>query len=74
MAPGRPAGVIKVNVPRHNAQRLGSKLNAEVKALAKTQRIRTDTYQIPSHSNELARAIVRSILYFTNHIRYYSLS
>lgn len=56
MAPGRPVKVIKLKVPRHNAQRVGAKLGAEIKNLAKVQKIKADIYQ---PSPEVAQAIVR---------------
>ena len=43
MAPGRPVSSIKVRVPRHNAQRLGAKLNAQVQSIVKTEGIVADT-------------------------------
>lgn len=59
MAPvTKPAKVIKIHVPRHNAQRIGNKLNAEVKRLAKQRRILVDTYQ---PNPDLAPAVVRII-------------
>ncbi|KAG5353535.1 hypothetical protein C0989_005982 [Termitomyces sp. Mn162] len=54
MAPGRPVKVIKLKVPRHNAQRVGAKLGAEIKNLAKVQKIKTDIYQ---PSPEVAQAV-----------------
>lgn len=59
MAPGKPVGVIKVQVPRHNAQRMGAKLTAEVEAQADSAGVRTDVGQ---SSHEMTQAIVRQFL------------
>ncbi|GLB40435.1 hypothetical protein LshimejAT787_0803060 [Lyophyllum shimeji] len=53
MAPGRPVKVVKIKVPRHNAQRVGAKLNGEIKHLARTRNIRAEIYQ---PSPEVAQA------------------
>ncbi|KAK2463395.1 hypothetical protein APHAL10511_004481 [Amanita phalloides] len=42
MAPGRPVKNITVNVPRHNAQRTGLKLAAEIKKQARAKKILVD--------------------------------
>lgn len=55
MAPSKPAKPIRVQVPRHNAQRLGLKLDGQVHKLARTEKIRVDTNQ--PHP-DLAQAIV----------------
>ncbi|KAH0578261.1 hypothetical protein H2248_004039 [Termitomyces sp. 'cryptogamus'] len=53
----RPVKVIKLKVPRHNAQRVGAKLGAEIKNLAKVQKIKTDFYQL---SPEVAQVVSAS--------------
>lgn len=63
MAPGRQAKIIKVKVPRHNAQRIGTKLGGEIKALARVKGIRAETYQ-PSH--DVAQAVVCISCYTSN--------
>jgi hypothetical protein len=57
MAPvTKPVKNISIHVPRHNAQRIGNKLNAEVKNLAKQRSILVETYQT---TPDLASAVVR---------------
>ena len=55
MAPGGPVKIIKVHVPRHHAQRIGSKLGTEIKSKARSKKIRIELYQ-PSH--EITQAVV----------------
>ncbi|KAK0204925.1 hypothetical protein DFS33DRAFT_1487094 [Desarmillaria ectypa] len=57
MAPGRPVSTISVTVPRHNAPRIGRKLAAEIQAQARTQGIKTDTYQVHPDPSALNQAI-----------------
>ena len=57
MAPGRRTRVIKLRAPRQNAQRIGTKLGAEIKNHARAQRMRVEIYQ---PSQEVAQAVVRS--------------
>ncbi|KAJ3507018.1 hypothetical protein NLJ89_g6541 [Agrocybe chaxingu] len=54
MAPTKPAKNIKLNVPRHNAQRINAKLSVEVKNQAKDLGISVDT-ALPS--SRLTQAI-----------------
>jgi hypothetical protein len=42
MAPGRSAKNISISVPRHNAQRTGLKLAAEIKKQARSRKILID--------------------------------
>jgi hypothetical protein len=63
MAPGKPVKPIKIRVARHNAQKMGMKLNHEVESQARSQNIRTDTYQSNSESAAaLAQAVVRLVI------------
>ena len=57
MAPGKRARVIKVRAPRHNAQRIGTKLGAEIKNVSRAQKVRVEIYQ---PGPEVAQAVVRS--------------
>ncbi|KAH8099958.1 hypothetical protein BXZ70DRAFT_196022 [Cristinia sonorae] len=54
----KPARDIKVSVPRHNSQRIGPALTAQIEALAREQRIRVDIRQTAYEpTNILAQAI-----------------
>ncbi|KAI0027146.1 hypothetical protein K488DRAFT_91237 [Vararia minispora EC-137] len=58
MAPIRPVRNIKVHVSRHNSQRIGPALTAQVELLAKQQSIRTDIRQPTNEpSSTIAQAI-----------------
>ncbi|KAI0058196.1 hypothetical protein BV25DRAFT_1830369 [Artomyces pyxidatus] len=58
MSPSRRPKSIKVHVPRHNTQRIGPALTAEVEATAREQGIRTDIRQPPNEATStLALAI-----------------
>lgn len=51
---------IKVHVPRHNSQRIGPALTAQIEKLANVKRIRTDVRQPTNEvSSTIALAIVR---------------
>ncbi|KAF7330536.1 hypothetical protein MVEN_02493300 [Mycena venus] len=50
MARGKPVNALSVRVPRHNAQKIGAKLNGEVEAQARGQNVKIDTYQPNSES------------------------
>ncbi|KAF8910674.1 hypothetical protein CPB84DRAFT_1958505 [Gymnopilus junonius] len=54
MAPAKPVKNIKLQVPRHNAQRINAKLTTEVKTRAKAQGVLVDTVQ---PSSRLSQAI-----------------
>lgn len=56
MAPAKSVKNIKIQVPRHNAQRINAKLTVEVKSQAKAQGVLVDTVQ---PSSRLSQAIVR---------------
>ncbi|KAI0264413.1 hypothetical protein BC834DRAFT_826589 [Gloeopeniophorella convolvens] len=49
---------IKVHVPRHNSQRIGPALTAQIESVAKEKRIRTDVRQ---PTNEVSSAIALAI-------------
>ncbi|KAI0300914.1 hypothetical protein BC826DRAFT_1102226 [Russula brevipes] len=49
---------IKVHVPRHNSQRIGPALTAQIETIAKEKRIRTDVRQ---PTNEISSAIALAI-------------
>ncbi|KAI0322615.1 hypothetical protein OF83DRAFT_1093162 [Amylostereum chailletii] len=51
MSPSRPVRNIKVQVSRHNTQRIGPALTAQVEALAREQGIRTDIRQPTNDSS-----------------------
>lgn len=54
---------IKVHVPRHNSQRIGPALTAQIETVAKEKRIRTDVRQPTNEATSvIALAIVRSRL------------
>ena len=55
MAPARTTKDIRVKVPRHNAQRINTKLSTEVKHHARKKRVLVDTAQ---PSSKLTQAIV----------------
>ncbi|KAF8920344.1 hypothetical protein CPB85DRAFT_628928 [Mucidula mucida] len=58
MAPGRPVRGVRVSVPRHNAQDLGSKMTAEVQNAAKEKGVRVDLSRPGSSSDSgLAESI-----------------
>ena len=51
---------IKVHVPRHNSQRIGPALTAQIETVAKEKRLRTDVRQPTNEtSSAIAIAIVR---------------
>jgi hypothetical protein len=56
MAPAKPAKVIRLKVPRHNAQRINAKLSTEVRHQAKLRGVLVDPTQ---PSSKLNQAIVR---------------
>ena len=52
---------IKVHVPRHNSQRIGPALTAQIETVAKEKRIRTDVRQPTNEAtSSIALAIVKS--------------
>ena len=50
---------IKVHVPRHNSQRIGPALTAQIEKIAKEKRVRTDVRQ---PTNEATSAIALAIV------------
>ena len=55
---------IKVHVPRHNSQRIGPALTAQIERIAKEKRLRTDVRQPTNEiSSAIAIAIVRLLPY-----------
>jgi len=58
MSPSKPSKDIKVQVPRHNSQRIGPGVTAHVESLAREQNIRVDVRQTAfDPSTALAQAI-----------------
>ncbi|KAI0049814.1 hypothetical protein FA95DRAFT_1604124 [Auriscalpium vulgare] len=56
MSPSAPTPSIKVHVPRHNTQRIGPALTAQVEAVAREKGIRTDIRQ-PTNEPQSALAL-----------------
>lgn len=61
MAPSKATKDIRVKVPRHNSQRINTKLSTEVKNHARMQMVLVDTTQ---PSSRLTQAIVSKPLSF----------
>jgi len=61
MSPGKKrVKKIKIHVPRHNSQRIGPALTAQIEKIAKEKRLRTDVRQPTNEvSSAIAIAIVR---------------
>lgn len=61
MSPGPPTKDLKLNVPRHNTQRIGPMLTDAVQSVAREQKIKTDLRQ-SGHDpgSALANAVVHS--------------
>ncbi|TFY70464.1 hypothetical protein EVG20_g2546 [Dentipellis fragilis] len=58
MSPGRPPADLKVQVPRHNTQRIGPALTGQVESLARSQGLTTDIRQ---PTNESSSSIAQAI-------------
>lgn len=58
MSPSKPSKDIKIQVPRHNSQRLGPAVTAEVEVLARQQNVLVDVRQTAyDPTSALAQAI-----------------
>ena len=65
----KPHRDLKVNVPRHNSQRIGPVLTANVEAVAAEKRVRVEVKQTALEpTSALAQAIVRSLTLY-QHLR-----
>jgi hypothetical protein len=71
MSPGKRAGEIRIQVPRHNTQPISPKLEEELKVLAKAQGVRVDPAQPGSDASDhaLAQAIVITNIFFSRRNR-----
>lgn len=64
----KPVRNIKVKVPRHNSQRLGPAVTAQVESLSRERRVRVDVRQTAYEpSSALAQAIVNILFLFLTH-------